>query len=243
VHLYTQFDRPLLPPELAALRELVKRRQAGEPVAYLTGHKEFWSLDLLVDARVLIPRPDTETAIEEALARLDARAALAPRIADVGTGSGAIALALAKSRPAAAVFATDLSPDALAVARGNAERLGLIVTFGEGDLVAPLRPHAPFDLIVANLPYVRTADIAGLAPEVRSEPQRALDGGTDGLDLVRRLVADAPAVLGPGGALVLEIGAGQADDTAALLRAAGFEDVRARADLGGVDRVVSGCRP
>jgi release factor glutamine methyltransferase len=242
VQLYTQFDRPLLGPELTAYRELVKRRQAGEPVAYLTGHKEFWSLDLEVDKRVLIPRPDTETAVEEALGRLEEASSQTPRIADVGTGSGAIALALAKSRPEAVVFACDVSPDALAVARGNAERLGLSVTFLEGNLADPLRSHDRFDLLVANLPYVRAGDIPGLAPEVRSEPWLALDGGADGLDLVRSLVAMAPEVLVPGGALVLEIGDGQAPATVALLRGAGFQDVRARADLGGIERVVSGKR-
>jgi release factor glutamine methyltransferase len=242
VQLYTQFDRPLLGPELTAYRELVKRRQAGEPVAYLTGHKEFWSLDLEVDKRVLIPRPDTETAVEEALGRLEEASSQTPRIADVGTGSGAIALALAKSRPEAVVFACDVSPDALAVARGNAERLGLSVTFLEGNLADPLRSHDRFDLLVANLPYVRAGDIPGLAPEVRSEPWLALDGGADGLDLVRLLVAMAPEVLVPGGALVLEIGDGQAPATVALLRGAGFQDVRARADLGGIERVVSGKR-
>lgn len=242
VHLYTQFDRPLLPPELAAYRELVKRRQAGEPVAYLTGRKEFWSLDLAVDKRVLIPRPDTETAIEEALERLPAGTTGA-RLADVGTGSGAIALALAKTRPGNTVYACDVSPDALAVARANAERLALEVTFLEGDLDQPLRALEPLDLIVANLPYVRAADIAALAIEVRAEPWLALDGGDDGLALVRRLVAAAPALLAPGGALVLEIGQGQATETAALCRAAGLEEVRARADLGGIERVVSGRRP
>jgi release factor glutamine methyltransferase len=241
VHLYTQFDRPLLPPELAAFRDLVKRRQAGEPVAYLTGRKEFWSLDLAVDARVLIPRPDTETAVEEALARLKERSTESPpRIADVGTGSGAIALALAKSRPEATVVASDVSPDALAVARANAERLGLAVTFVQGNLAEPLRALEKFDVLVANLPYVCGGDIAGLAPEVRNEPLLALDGGDDGLDLVRTLVADAPAVLAPGGALVLEIGEGQAVATAELCRAAGLDDVRTRADLGGIARIVSG---
>ena len=241
VQLYTQFDRPLLPPELAALRELVKRRQAGEPVAYLTGRKEFWSLDLAVDKRVLIPRPDTETTVEEALERLKERTAEEPpRLADVGTGSGAIALALAKNHPQALVFACDVSPDALAVARANAERLGLAVTFLEGNLAEPLRALGRFDLIVANLPYVRAGDIPGLAPEVRSEPWLALDGGEDGLHLVRTLVAMAPEVLAPGGALVLEIGEGQAAATAELCRAAGLNDVRVRADLGGIDRVVSG---
>lgn len=241
VHLYTQFDRPLLPAELASFRELVKRRQAGEPVAYITGRKEFWSLDLAVDRRVLIPRPDTETAVEEGLERLKERTAETPaRIADVGTGSGAIALALAKNHPGAAVFASDVSPDALAVARANAERLGLAVTFLEGSLAEPLRGCDRFDLIVANLPYVRADDIPRLSPEVRSEPLLALDGGADGLDLVRALVAAAPEVLVPGGALVLEIGESQAEATAALCRAAGLQNVRIRADLGGIDRVVSG---
>jgi release factor glutamine methyltransferase len=243
VQLYTQFDRPLLPPELAALRELVKRRQAGEPVAYLTGRKEFWSLDLAVDKRVLIPRPDTETTVEEALERLKERPGEEPArlaLADIGTGSGAIALALAKNHPGASVFACDVSTDALAVARANAERLALAVTFLEGHLAEPLRAHGRFDLIAANLPYVRAGDIPGLAPEVRSEPWLALDGGEDGLHLVRTLVAMAPEVLAPGGALVLEIGEGQAAATAELCRAAGLQDVRVRADLGGVDRVVSG---
>ena len=239
VQLYTQFDRPLDAAELAALRALVKRRQSGEPVAYITGRKEFWSLDLAVDARVLIPRPDSETAVEEALARVRDGG----RIADVGTGTGAIALAIAKARPDLTVFASDVSEDALAVARGNAERLGLAVTFVKGSLVEPLRTSAPFDLLVANLPYVPTAEVAGLPAEVRCEPRLALDGGEDGLDLVRALVAQAAGVLAPGGALVLEIGAGQAAASTELLRAAGFDDLRTRRDLGGVERVVSGQRP
>src|SRR5205823_8454691 len=126
-------------------RDLVKRRQGGEPVAYIVGHKEFWSLDLAVDTRVLIPRPDTETAVDEALARLPAGPA---RAADVGTGSGAIALALAKARPDLAVFASDVSPEALAVARANAERLGLAVTFALGHLGEPLAASGPFDLVI-----------------------------------------------------------------------------------------------
>jgi release factor glutamine methyltransferase len=282
VQLYVQFERPLGPEELAAIRELVKRRQAGESVAYVIGKKEFWGLDFAVDARVLVPRPDTETLVDEALARIGrvaraprprpARAAeadavpiegadvdapvaeaiaspapappkAAPRIADVGTGSGAIAVTLAKERPDAVVFASDASPLALAVARANAERLGAAVTFLEGDLDVPLRAHAPFDLVAANLPYIPAGDLAGLAPEVQAEPRLALDGGPDGLGLVRRLVEAAPALLAPGGALVLEIGVHQAADTAALLTAAGFVDVRVRRDLGAIERVVSGARP
>jgi release factor glutamine methyltransferase len=278
LQLYVQFDRPLSPDELAAIRESVKRRQAGQSVAYVVGKKEFWGLELAVDARVLVPRPDTETLVGEALERVgraprarprrlagaeaapphaEAEAAEAgaaeaaparpsrpaPRIADVGTGSGAIAIALAKERPDATVFAVDVSPDALAVARANAERLGAAVTFLEGDLAAPLAAIAPLDLIVANLPYVRTDDLAGLAPEVRAEPALALDGGADGLALVRRLVAAAPALLAPGGALALEIGIGQAAETARLCAAAGLTDVRVVRDLGQIERVVSAVRP
>ena len=269
LQLYVQFDRPLLPDELAAIRASVKRRQAGESVAYVVGKKEFWGLELAVDARVLVPRPDTETLVDESLERIGraprvratraaepsepgdaaaddeppAPAKAAPRVADVGTGSGAIAVALAKERPDAIVFASDASPDALTVARANAERLGVAVTFLEGDLEAPLIPHAPFDLIVANLPYIPTGDLAGLAPEVRAEPARALDGGPDGLALVRRLVAAAPALLVKGGALALEIGAGQAQETARLCDAAGLADVRVRRDLGAIERVVSAVRP
>jgi release factor glutamine methyltransferase len=240
VQLYVQFDRPLVPDELAAIRDLIKRRQAGESVAYLVGKKEFWGLDFAVDARVLVPRPDTETLIEEARERVQGLESL--RIADVGTGSGAIALTLAKLFPQAAVLATDLSPAALEVARANAERLGLAVTFAEGDLAAPLAAEAPFSLIAANLPYIPSSEMATLPPEVKSEPALALDGGPDGLGLVRRLVADAPGLLAPGGALALEIGAGQAGATAELLRATGLADVRIRRDLGGVERVVSGVR-
>jgi release factor glutamine methyltransferase len=276
VQLYVQFDRPLAPDELASIRELVKRRQAGASVAYVIGKKEFWGLDLAVDARVLVPRPDTETLVDEALDRIgraprvrrvshaaeadddddDADDVAAeptveaappakppPRIVDVGTGSGAIAIALAKERPDATMFASDLSADALAVARANAERHGLAVTFLEGDLDVPLRAHAPFDLVTANLPYVATGELAGLAPEVRAEPALALDGGPDGLALVRRLVAAAPALLAPGGALVLEIGAGQARATADLCAAAGLGDVRVRRDLGQIERVVSAVKP
>jgi release factor glutamine methyltransferase len=284
LQLYVQFDRPLLPEELAAIRASVKRRQAGESVAYVVGKKEFWGLDFAVDVRVLVPRPDTETLIDEALerigraprARVVQRAAepqtseaqtgeaqideaqtneapaahaepspiarLAPRVADVGTGSGAIAITLAKERPDAAMFAVDISPDALAVARANALRHDVTVTFLEGDLEVPLQPHAPFDLIAANLPYIPSGDLPGLPPEVRAEPARALDGGADGLALVRRLVTAAPALLAPGGALVLEIGAGQAAETARLCAAAGLADVRVRRDLGAIERVVSAVR-
>jgi release factor glutamine methyltransferase len=262
VQLYVQYDRPLDAAELAAIRELVKRRQAGESVAYITGKKEFFGIELTVDARVLVPRPDTETLVDESLARLTEGArpdpARALRIADVGTGSGAVAISIAKTLaktvekstakaaekpPAPEIIASDLSADALVVARANAERHGAAITFVTGDLDAPLQPLAPFDLIAANLPYIPSADIAGLEPEVRGEPHLALDGGADGLELVRRRVAATPGLLRAGGALALEIGAGQADATAALLTAAGFIDIRKRRDLGEIERVVSGVKP
>jgi release factor glutamine methyltransferase len=244
VQLYVQFDRPLQAEELAGIRALIKRRQAGESVAYLVGKKEFWGLDFAVDARVLVPRPDTETLVEEARERLGPPVeGVALAIADVGTGSGAIAVTLAKLFPAATVYAVDKSPDALEVARGNAERLGVQVTFLEGDLSAPLAAHGPLSLIAANLPYIPTGDLAALPADVQTEPTLALDGGPDGLALVRRLVADVSGLLAPGGVLALEIGAGQAPATAALLVEAGFSDVRARRDLAGIERVVSGVRP
>jgi release factor glutamine methyltransferase len=239
VELYTCFDQPLGEEELAAYRGLVQRRTAGEPVAYILGRKEFWSLDLEVDPRVLIPRPDTETLVEQALEILGTKASPA-RVADVGTGSGALALAIKKERPADDVVAVDISEDALSVARSNGTRLGLDVRFVQGDLVAPLASLEPFDLVVSNPPYVQSADIATLAPEVRCEPHLALDGGPDGLEVVRRLAQDARAVLAPAGALAMEIGADQAAAVRAILQGFGFTRVGGRRDLAGIERVVFG---
>ena len=240
VELYTHFDQPLGDPELSAYRGLVQRRMAGESVAYILGRKEFWSLDLQVDARVLVPRPDTETLVEQALELLKAMPdkGRPPRVADIGTGSGALALALKKERPGDEVFAVDVSPDALEVARGNANRLGFDVTFLQGDLVSPLA--GPFDLIASNPPYIPSQDIAGLSPEVRREPSLALDGGADGLVLVRRLASDARKILAPGGALAMEIGAGQAASVMEILRGEGYAGIGARRDLAGIERVVFG---
>lgn len=236
VFLYTHFDQPLAPPELAAYRALIQRRLAGEPVAYLVGEKEFRSLELKVDARVLIPRPDTETLVDVALAL----AGDDGRVVDIGTGSGAIALALKHERPALDVLAVDRSADAAAVARQNAEKLGLAIEVVEGDLLAPVADRGPFALIVSNPPYIPSADIAALAVEVRKEPLAALDGGRDGLDVVRRLIADAPSLLAPGGALALEIGAGQSTAVAALFAADGrYAAAEITKDLGGIERVVA----
>ena len=244
VELYTHFDQPLGEGELGNYRGLVERRLGGEPVAYILGRKEFWSLDLEVGPTVLVPRPDTESLVEQGL---DLLRGLPPterprRVADVGTGSGAIALALKRERPADQVIAVEVSPEALAVARANAERLGLEVNFALGDLVEPLTAWAPFDLLVSNPPYIPSDAIDGLPPEVRCEPRLALDGGADGLALVRRLAADAVPVLAPGGGLAVEIGAGQATEVMAILRSHGYAGVGSRPDLAGIDRVVFGRR-
>lgn len=231
-------------------RGFARRRAEGEPVARLIGEKEFWGMALALVPETLVPRPDTETLVDEALARLRERAPAAspedaappPLVADIGTGSGAIIVALGKQFPASRRFAVDQSAGALEVARANAARHDVAVEFLQGDLLEPLRAHGPFDLLAANLPYIPSAQLAGLPPEVRAEPAAALDGGPDGLELVRRLIAAAPALLARGGALVLEIGAGQAHATAELCAAAGFSDIRRRRDLGAIERVVSAVR-
>ena len=323
IALYTNYEKALEPAELERYRGLIKRRLQGEPVAYLIGQKEFYSLTLQVTEAVLIPRPETELLVDQALALLPdgaapsaaAAAAAAPPpvepeaapeqqvpaergvaltvhyeplaplevadepdaaaapavstpaatasapapatltaalasappgsappaiVADVGTGSGAVALAIKHSRPAVRVLAIDRCDAALQVAAQNAERLGLAVEFLHGDLLAPLPPGLRLDLITANLPYIPTADLAQLAPEVRAEPHGALDGGPDGLLLVRRLITAAPLHLRRGGALLLEIGAGQHLAVEALLRAAGFVDVQSHLDLAQIPRVVMG---
>jgi len=226
VELYTHFDRPLGEEELAAYRDLVKRRLAGEPVAYLLGRKEFWSLDLKVSPHVLVPRPDTETLVEYAVDFMKKLPRDKPiRVADIGTGSGAIALALKKEQPQAEVWAVDLSADALSIAQENAVRLEFDLHF-----------------ILGNLPYIPTREIDGLSPEVRREPRMALDGGGDGLDLVRPLVGQAWNALRPGGTLAVEIGQGQAEATQAIFSQAGFVSVASRNDLAGIARVVHGLK-
>jgi release factor glutamine methyltransferase len=331
VALYTHYDQPLSAGELERYRGLIKRRLLGEPVAYLTGQKEFYSLPLQVSEAVLIPRPETELLVEvalrclpppagspsaappdaadqaEAAAADDAEAGEPPQVraepglaltvhydppppestgaesveppaesslpaapdkgdapaakgararakpspdqaatavvADIGTGSGAVALAIKHSRPEVRVLAVDQCAAALQVAAGNAERLGLAVELFHGDLLAPLPPPLRLDLITANLPYVPTAEIAHLAAEVRAEPHAALDGGPDGLAVIRRLVEQAPRRLRRGGSLLLEIGAGQHRAVEELLRAAGFTAVQSHSDLAQIERVVSGRLP
>jgi release factor glutamine methyltransferase len=222
----------------ARFAALVDRRAAGEPVAYLTGRREFWSLDLEVGPAVLVPRPDTETLVSEALLRIGADAAA--RVLDLGTGSGAIALALKRERPAAAVTAVERSPAALALARRNAARLRIALELLEGDWFAPVAGRR-FDLVVSNPPYVASADphLAALA----HEPRAALAAGPDGLDDLRRIIAAAPAHLVPGGHLLVEHGADQGPAVRGLLTAAGFGGVRTATDGAGRARVGMGTMP
>lgn len=218
-----------------ALAALCMRRRAGEPVAYLLGEKEFHGLPLQVDARVLVPRPDTETLVEWALDVVQGRDC--PTVLDLGTGSGAIALALQHVRPDAVVDAVDASADALAVARENARQLGLAVRFAQADWLTGAA--SGYDLIVSNPPYIAAGDPH--LPALAHEPASALVSGADGLDDLRRIVADAPAHLAPGGWLLLEHGHDQAAAVRALLTAAGFEAVQSRPDLAGIERC-SGAR-
>ncbi len=231
-------DSDALDPEaVERFLALARRRAGGEPLAYLTGVREFYGLPLQVDARVLDPRPDTETLVEWALERL--AGLRAPRVVDLGTGSGAIALALKHARPDAQVSAVDASADALAVARANAQRLGLDVTFLQGNWLAGLEGR--FDLIVSNPPYIAEGDphLAALG----HEPRQALTAGRDGLDDIRTITAQAPAHLQPGGWLLLEHGWDQADAVRGLLSRAGLHETQSRADLAGIARCSGACLP
>ncbi len=234
VRLYLDFDKPLGEPELAAFRALVKRRAAGEPTAYLLGRKEFYGRPFRVDRRVLVPRPETELLVEAALPALpEGGAAL-----DLCTGTGCIGITLALERPGARVTAVDLSPEALAVAKENAAALGAAVDLLQGDLFGPVPPEARFHVIASNPPYVPSGELPGLSREVRQEPALALDGGPDGLAVARRLVAEAPGRLLPGGALLVELHESHAEALPALCREAGFGRVELRRDLAGLPRFV-----
>jgi release factor glutamine methyltransferase len=214
--------------------DLCSRRAAGEPLAYLTGEREFFGLPLQVDARVLVPRPDTETAVEWALEVLRDRTA--PLVIDLGTGSGAIALAIQSARPDAQVEAVDRSAAALEVAGANARRLGLAVRFRQADWLAGAA--GPYDLIVSNPPYIAEADTHLAA--LRHEPREALVAGADGLDDLRAIIAAAPAQLAAGGWLLLEHGWDQAASVRGLLQAGGFAEVGSRRDLAGLERCSGG---
>jgi release factor glutamine methyltransferase len=221
----------------APFSDLVRRREAREPVAYIRGVQAFYGRDFAVGPGVLIPRPETELLIDEGLSALGSRPA--PAVLDIGTGSGCLAVTVALERPAATVVATDISADALTIAAGNASR------FGVGPRVSFLHAAGtgalpgPFDLVVSNPPYVPDGDRPGLQPEVRlHEPEAALFAGVDGLDVLRAMAADVRRVVRPGGTFAVEIGFGQAVEAVAIVRAAGFDEVRVRNDLQGIARVI-----
>jgi len=239
-------ERALNGDETKAIDALAARRLKREPVARIFGHKEFWSLSLQVGPAVLLPRPETETVIEAALDAVarDARQMERLRILDIGTGSGALLLALLSELPNAVGIGSDISAAALEIARANAGRSDLAdrATFVACDIAAGLQ--GPFDLIVSNPPYVARGDIASLAPEVRDyDPALALDGGADGLDGYRAIVADARRMLAPGGKLIVELGMGQEPAVRALFTKAGLTVAAARDDLAGIPRALSATAP
>ena len=243
VQLYTNYDRPLAKEEVDRFRDLLRRRAMREPVAYILGRREFWSLELEVDRRVLIPRPETETLVEAALKALGA---LRPvdgsglRVLDVGTGSGAIAVALAVEFPQTRVVATDLTAAALEVAPRNAVRHGVAdrIEFRQGDLFDALVPGEVFDVMVSNPPYCRASELREMDPEVREwEPVGALVSGPDGMDVTERLVARAPEFLREDGFLLIEVGT-QAAAARDLLARNDWQEIRLLADLAGRSRVL-----
>lgn len=239
VGIYVNFDKPLTDRELAACRAVVARRAKREPLQYILGSQEFRGLDFIVTPAVLIPRHDTEVLVEEAVKRASARSA----ILDIGVGSGCIAVSLAKSLPETEVWGVEMSAEALAVAKSNAERHGVTVHLAEGSLFEPF-PERRFGLVVSNPPYIPTADLAALQPEVRDyEPRGALDGGADGLDFYRAIIPAAPVHLAPGGWLLVEVGIGQAAAVSDFFSAAGFIDCFTANDPAGIERVVGGRIP
>ena len=237
VQLITQGDRPLAPDEAQRLDALVARRLRGEPIAYIVGKREFFGLDFQVGPAVLIPRPDTELIVELALERLPQGPS---RLLDMGTGSGAIAVAVAHTRPDADVTALDVSPDALAVARENAAANGASVRFLESSWFDALAPGETFDVIASNPPYIAAGDAHLAQGDLRFEPVGALTDHADGLSALRIIVAGGARHLVPGGWLLLEHGYDQAPAVRALLAKAGYTDVQSWQDLAGIERVSGG---
>ena len=241
--LYLRYDQPLTTEELSRFKALMVRRRQGEPVAYLTGHREFWSLDFLVTPGVLIPRPETEILVSAAIeAAKDQRQTISSWGVEIGVGSGAVVVALAQELPQLNWLALDLSAAALAVARDNARRHGVVerLHLVRGDLVSGLKPGARFALMVANLPYVPRAEWEQLPKDIKDyEPPQALLGGEDGLALIRVLTRQAHLYVQPGGCLALEVGAGQAELVLELLRQTGaYERLETVTDYQGIQRVV-----
>jgi len=239
LELYLDFEREVPEPALGTLREMVKRRAEGEPLQYLLGVARFYGLDFSVDKRVLIPRPETELLVDYVVKNGSA----AKTLLDLGAGSGAIAVTLARQLPGARVAAVDASAEALEVARANAARHGVSVEFFLGDLFAPLPVGARFDWIVSNPPYIPRGEIAALAREVRDhEPRAALDGGPDGLEVIRRIAAEAAAWVAAGGHLAVELGAGQGGQAQRIFLDNGWRVEKMIADLEGHERVLVASR-
>jgi release factor glutamine methyltransferase len=239
VGLYLQFDRPLVEADLAPMRDHVRRRGQREPMAWIRGTQSFWKLDLAVHSGVLVPRPDTETLVETALALIPETGECF--VADIGCGSGAVGLAIASERPDVRLFATDIDPAALNCTKENVQRLGLgdRVAVLRGSLLDPIPADRPIDIIVSNPPYIASGEIDGLAPEIaQHEPRTALDGGADGLDVYRSLIPIA--VQRARQAVVVEIGAAQGPAVQREMTQSGIDSVRIVTDLGGRDRVVEG---
>lgn len=245
VRLIIEATRPLEAAELEQYRKLIQRRRRGEPIAYIRREREFFGHRFHVDARVLVPRPDTEALVETALERTLARS-LYGRALDLCTGSGCVAIAFARERRTWRTTGVDIASPAQSLARENAERLGVAfcTRWLTGDLFEPLGAQERFELLMANPPYIAHDEIARLEPDVRDfEPHLALDGGPDGLRIVVRIVEQAPAYLVPGGVLALEVGHDQAERVEALLARRGFFELQRRRDYGGRERVVSGVFP
>ena len=249
VELYTSYDRPLTAIEVDRFRELLRRRAARELAAYIVGTREFWSLALEVDRRVLIPRPETECLVEAALrairAMAPARNGGGLRVLDLGTGSGAIAVALASEIAELTIVATDVSEAALEVAPKNASSHGVAdrIEFRQGDLFGALRDDERFDAVVSNPPYCKSAEVAAMEPELREwEPAGALVSGRDGMDASARIIDGAAGFLVPDGQLLLEVGT-QAELVGQRLASAGWRDVHSEKDLAGRMRVVAARRP
>ena len=236
MQLYTEYQKPLKDNELSAIRALVERRGGGEPVAYLTGQKGFWTLDIEVSPNVLIPRPETELLVELGLKHL--QDIESPQVLDLCCGSGCIGLALGHERQDASILGTDISADALAVAVRNRDRLGVNnVDFKQLDGLEEIRGE--YDLLVSNPPYIESKKISNLMPSVRDfEPLIALDGGDDGLDFYRRIAMHAEGIISAQGLVLLEIGHDQATAVKGLFHSAGFDLVTVHQDLAGLDRVI-----
>ncbi len=238
IQLYLDLDRPLADQELSDVKALVKRRRAFEPMAYILGYRDFYKLRFEVNAHVLIPRPDTESLVEVALPHCTGDA----RVIDLCTGSGCVAISLAAERPLTSISATDISPEALAVAERNAQTHGVAVEFACGDLFAGF--EGPFDLVVSNPPYIRNDERDELSADVRDhEPGLALFAGDLGTEVHTRIVNACQTQLRAGGVLAMELGAEQAAEVRRIFADAGYVDVQTKVDLGGIERVVSGTWP